>query len=49
MQCSYRFLSVLGLVVLALFAGAIQADPEAHPELLDYPTAIETQTLGELK
>jgi len=46
MQGSNRMLTILGLVVLVLMAGAIQADPEAHPLVLNFPTAIEMQEVG---
>jgi hypothetical protein len=45
MRGSKRRLSILGLVVLVLVAGAIQADPEAHPVLVNFPPAIETHAL----
>ena len=48
MQGSNRFLYILGLAVLVLVAGVIQADPEAHSVLVAYPPAIETQVLAQL-
>ena len=46
MQGSNRILTILGLVVLVLMAGAIQADPEAHPMVLNFPPVVETQVVG---
>jgi len=48
MQRSNRFVNALGLAALVLMAGAIQADPEAHPVLISSPPAIDTQVLEQL-
>ena len=48
MQGSNRLLTILGLVVLVLVSGAIQADPEAHPVLVNFPPVVETQVLEQV-
>ena len=48
MQRSNRVVNAMGLALLILMSGAIQADPEAHPVLVDAPPAIETQELEKL-
>jgi len=48
MQAVLRFMSILGLAILALVMGAMRFDLSLEPVQVSTPPAIDTQVLGRL-